>query len=633
MRRLGVNMGYANVPGPRVVARCLRWGLPFGVSVVTLWLLAGQIDPADIRSIAATVQQVSSFQILGAVVLSALSFWAVGRYDVVAHRHFQTGVEAKSARNSGIAAVALAQTLGFGLLTGALVRWRMLPGLTMPMALRLSAFVCLSFLGALAFLLAVACLALPAPSGAALPAMTVLAAALLFLWVLFRSPVLRFGRMTFALPTLPAVAGIVLWAALDTVAAAGAFYLLLPNDGLGFGAFFPLFLIALGAALLSGAPGGVGPFELSLLALLPHVPAPDLLATILLYRAVYYALPAILALALCAFPQPRPFNRTQWRAPREADLQAAPRSEVGVIRQNGGALLQVAEATLATWPAGQTRVGLFDPLSGSVTPLLPALRQAARKENRLACLYKITARTAISARLAHWHVLRFAQEAVLSPMDFDLNIPSRRGLRRKLRQAEKSGITTCRATRLPLAAMTEIDAAWQEERGGARAGTMGCFCPDYIAAQNVFLAYRADDLLGFVSFHVSRQEWCLDLMRSTLNAPDGTMHVLVQQAIRAAAEARVPRLSLAAVPEVPALQRGLLGRIWRVLTKRHNAAGLRQFKASFAPRWQPLYAAAPSRTALWLSLLDIARAVHRPSLPANTHNEDEYNEVAPIIAS
>ncbi len=201
-------MGYANVAGPRVVARCLRWGLPIGVSALTLWLLAEQIAMSDLRAVAETVRQVSFLQIVAATLLSALSLWAVGRYDLVAHRHLQSGIDDKAASGSGIAAIALAQTLGFGLLTGALVRWRMLPGLDMSVALRLSGFVCLSFLGALAVLIAVACLFLPAPAVATLPALFVFLAVPAFLWLLVRHPVLQFGRMKLRLPTLTAAGAI-----------------------------------------------------------------------------------------------------------------------------------------------------------------------------------------------------------------------------------------------------------------------------------------------------------------------------------------------------------------------------------------------------------------------------------------
>ncbi len=627
-------MGWLNVTGQRALSRIMRVGLPLGVTALALWLLARQIAGVDVRAITGTMWQVSAGQILGALGLTALSFAAIGRYDLVAHRHFQSGIDDKSASRSGIAAVALAQTLGFGLLTGALVRWRMLPDLSLTTAMRLSGFVCLSFLGALALVTAAACLILPAPKGALLPALGLLIALPLMIWLLLCYPILRFGPFTCRMPSLTAVSAILFWVALDTTAAAAAFYLLLPASGPDFGTLLPVFLIAFGAALLSGAPGGVGPFELALLSLLPQVPTADLLAAILMFRGIYYALPAVIALAACAAPRrATPVARAPVQPARRSMLWQAPRAEVGVIRQNGGTVIARQGAAMAVWPTAQSCVGLFDPVMGDMADLLPALQETAQRTNKQPCLYKVSAPAALIAHRAGWIVMRIAQEAVLAPSTFNLNTPARRGLRRKLRQAAKAGVELQDAGPLPLRDMAEVDRAWQKRRGGARAGSMGCFCPNYVAGQRVFLAYRGGHLLGYISFHVSAHEWCLDLMRSADDAPDGMMHALVYKALQSAAAAQVARVSLAALPDLVADEKGAFAPPWAALMARYNADGLRQFKASFAPHWQPLYAAAPNRLALGRSLIDIARAIHCPAPLSPAHNEDEYNEVAPIIAS
>ena len=54
----------------------------------------------------------------------------------------------------------------------------------------------------------------------------------------------------------------------------------------------PVFLLALGLGIASGSPGGIGPFEATLLALLPGIEASGLLAGILAFRVLAYALPA-----------------------------------------------------------------------------------------------------------------------------------------------------------------------------------------------------------------------------------------------------------------------------------------------------------------------------------------------------
>ncbi len=60
----------------------------------------------------------------------------------------------------------------------------------------------------------------------------------------------------------------------------------------------PAVVIAIGAGLLSGAPGGIGAFELVLLALLPGAGEAALIAGILAWRLVYFVAPALIAAGL-----------------------------------------------------------------------------------------------------------------------------------------------------------------------------------------------------------------------------------------------------------------------------------------------------------------------------------------------
>jgi phosphatidylglycerol lysyltransferase len=399
--------------------------------------------------------------------------------------------------------------------------------------------------------------------------------------------------------------------------------------GLGFAAFLPVFLIALAAALLSGAPGGVGPFELALLSLCPATDPAALLSGIVIYRVLYYAFPAIAAMIALI----RPFNPLACHVQRPVPtLDVAPRAEVSVVRQNGGWVMTHAAGAAAVTAQGQSLVALFDPVTGTAEALLPQICTLAKFLNLLPIMYKTSAPSAVAARRAGWQVIHIADEARLSPHRFDLATPNRAALRRKLRKAATLGVRIQTAGPLPLAAMSRIDADWQRRKGGARGTTMGRFCPGYIGAQRVFCAWQDARLVGFVTFHRSRAEWCLDLMRACDDAPDGTMHALVHAAFAEATADSIPRLSLAATPACPdpssAWMRGAAARV----SRQAGGPGLRQFKSSFAPDWVPLYAAAPSRIALVLGLIDIALAVRRAPVTEPHHGDEDY-EVAARLAS
>ena len=68
---------------------------------------------------------VKPWQWLLALVATGISFWAIARYDVIAHRHFRTGVSDRRATITGATSIAVGQTTGAGAVVGAFIRWRM----------------------------------------------------------------------------------------------------------------------------------------------------------------------------------------------------------------------------------------------------------------------------------------------------------------------------------------------------------------------------------------------------------------------------------------------------------------------------------------------------------------------------
>ncbi|MDP3339829.1 phosphatidylglycerol lysyltransferase domain-containing protein [Frigidibacter sp.] len=587
----------------------LRHLLPLALMVLFVLALREKAAALDLAAIGTALAAVSPLQWLGAVAATAISFAALAQYDVLIHRQLATALPEAQIRRAGAAAIAVSQTLGFGLVTGALVRWRMLPGTNLGQATRITALVALAFLAGWAVVTAAVVAVLPvALPGARWMALAVLAGFGALAALAFWRPQ-RFPPLTLA-------ARIVALAALDTAAASLALWVLLPGGVEAGAALLPAFLLALGAGLISGTPGGVGAFELALLSLLPGQPAEPLLAAVLAWRAVYYALPAALGVLAMARPSRASAPRGLPQLRRGLPVPEAPRAEIGLLAQGEHALLLAPDGTPGWLLAetGQTVTALLDPLAPeSLGGLLAEVRAQAAQRGRLACLYKITAPTALRVRAAGWTVLPVAQEAVIDTARFALANPAHAGLRRKLRHAAKAGVMVTSVPpggALPVAQMAALSAAWVTTRGGERGFSMGRYTPAYVAGQHCVLAWQAGRLVAFASFHTTRGEWTLDLMRSGGGLPDGTMQALMAEAIARAAEAGVPRLSLAAVPPDPAQLRGLPALIWRMAAR--PPCGLAQFKAGFAPRWQTLYIAAPSPLGLALAAADIARAIRHP---------------------
>ncbi|WPY95444.1 phosphatidylglycerol lysyltransferase domain-containing protein [Limimaricola variabilis] len=577
--------------------------LPLVALAIGGWLLARRCGTIDFGAVWPALAALPPQQWIGALACTGLSLWALGQYDVVLHRAMGTGIAPDRARAAGMRAMAISQTIGFGSITGALVRWRALPECDLWLATRLSVWVSVSFMAALGLLAGLSLLLLEGHSALAALLAIAAIAALTRITRLPGLPQLRAG-------TLPRL---LLWTVIDTSAAGAVIWLLLPaHVEIAASAAIFAYLAALGAGLASQSPGGVGAFELVLLALMPQLAEADLIAAIIGYRVVYHAVPALIALLALIRPVAPdiPSGLTLARgAERHAALAQAPHSEWGLAHQ--GARILLSRDRQNGWlvrRTGGTLAVIGEPMG---QPELSMLHAHASRLGLTAALYKCGPRLARAARDAGWAVERIATEAVIDTASWSADRPACRSLRRKLKAAAKSGVEiTCAGDHLPLEEMARVHAEWAARSGGERGFSMGRFCPELLAHQYVVLARRDGVLVGFASFHQGRGDWTLDLMRQTAEAPDGTMMAIVVAAIEAAREAGAAKLSLAALPAMPCWIPGwLVARI----AARPGCAGLEQFKRGFGPGWRPLYIAAPTRAGLLRAGVEIARAIHDPA--------------------
>ncbi len=621
-RRFAPGRSVARTHEPRLWPLFLRQLVPLVLLGLLFFALREQLPQIDLEAVKQSLGRVSAAQWGLAMLATALSFRAVGQYDAVMHGLLMSPVSAKRARKSGVAAIAISQLAGFGVLSSALARWRLLPELGLGQSLRLSMAVSASFL--LGWGIVTALVLLVAHQAPAL-ALAGVAVAMAIAAVLLLQP-----RALGQLPGIKALASICFFTFADTAFAALALLALIgPDGGLEILPFFAAFLLALGAGLISGSPGGAGPFELVLLSQLPNIPDERLMAAILAFRAVYYLIPAALAvLALVAPPRKSRSPEPASLGPRTSGpylppglttaLWYAPRAELALMRQGelqrleqGGRLLALAA------PVGQSLIMFADPFESKkdfIISTLQGLRECAGRMQRAAMIYKCAPRSAAIARRMGWKVVAVAHEAWLRPATFTIEGRAHRQLRRMLRKAEKAGIRVSEGGRkLPLEEMAAISEAWVRAHGGERGFSMGRFDAGYVSCQRVFLAWQGDELVAFATFHENRAEWVLDLMRQRPGTADGTMHLLIREALRSAAEMHCPRLSLASVPVPPATGDGPLARRIRGFqAARAGAEGLRRFKASFAPNWQVLHACAPGWAALAVGLFALSWRIHHP---------------------
>ncbi len=559
----------------------LRLIVPLMILTVCGGLLWQRVAVMDIPAIGDAIAQVSIGQWILAIVATWCSFQAIGRYDAVWHRVLRTGVSPDPARRAGIKAIALAQTLGFGALTGSLVRWRCLPALSLWQVTQLSLAVTVTFTLCWAAY-AVCALWWLGPEPEFLQISTPITLCLLIILTLG----VVAGRRRFA-PHLASgdIAALIGLTAVDMLFAALALYVLMPETlGLAFNSILAAYVVALGVGLISNTPGGAGAFDLTLLALLPLSAPEPLVAAIIAFRIVYYLCPALLALIAIG----RPITTPQ-------KMHNSPASW-GLARQSGeishgwhiGRLPGVA-AALGPQPKNAINFNI--------------LRSISLLTGRTVALYNCNRRSAKAARDLGWYVRRTAMEAMIRPKSWSTAGGKRQTLRRKLRHAAQAGVTISQArVDLPMAQMQQIAREWAVSHGGEHGFSMGRFCPIYVADQRIFLIKHNGQLIGFVTFNDGKTDWVLDLIRHKTKIPDGAVQAAIVAAIDAAKSEEITHLSLSCAPDprfTPAF--------WA-----SRRAGLIQFKRSFGPIWVPRYHAAPNQAAFWFTGLIIGIAIHRP---------------------
>lgn len=576
----------------------LRRSAPLVLGAFLIWVLWHKSQTLDWDAVAQAFHAIPGWRWLAAVAATGVSFWAVAQYDVVAHRHFDTRIPQLKARLIGGATIAVGQTTGFGPAVGAALRWRMMPDLSHGDILRVTGFVTLGFLTAwcvLAFAVAV-----PVMAGlGALVLLTLPLTVVALSYALLRLPMLQFKRTRITLPTVTAMWSMIGLAAVDLIFAGLALYLLLPAEmAVPLWPLIAAFTLALGAGMIGGTPGGVGPFELAILALMPSIEAPALAAGLIGFRLVYYVGPCLLGTAYAIWARPA---HAREQRPHLPGPLSGPRAEHAIAAQCDTTLIASGSHNGCALVSPQSLTLFLGPTSGRVENLLPELKRQAQQQNRVPCLYKLDARNASKLRAAGWSVLPFAVEAMITPSTFTLDGSERRQLRRALRKAEKSGITVTRLDAPNWSDLHAVHKAWVKTHGAERGFTMGRFCPLYLRGKPMFGAWYQGRLIAYCSGVEGKNSLSLDLMRHYPDLPQGTMHALITHMIRDCAERGIGEFSLAALPH-PSLPPRLA-----------DCAGLSRFKTAFAPRWKPLYIAAPSLAQMVVAAVDIRQSITSPA--------------------
>ena len=352
----------------------LRRAAPAVISLV-LFFAALAVLRAELRQVtwAALTRDLSSMpplRLAAAFALTVLNYTVLIGYDLLAFVYIGKHVARARVALASFVAYAVANNVGFAMLSGASVRYRFYTrwGVTGEELSRIVFFYVTTFWLGLLLIGGISLATSPLPDDLQLPGRPLvvaagwLCAALAVAYVaatwIWRGP-FRFPRLDVTLPPVRLAAAQLAISTCDWVLAGAVLYALLPPGGPPMLAFLGAFLVAQLLGLASHVPGGVGVFEgLMILLLQPYFTSGALLPSLIAYRAVYYVLP------LCAAVVTLVVDEISHRRAQAARVGAAfdwlteqltPRV-LAIVTFLAGVVLLFSGAT----PAAEGRLALLD---------------------------------------------------------------------------------------------------------------------------------------------------------------------------------------------------------------------------------------------------------------------------------
>ncbi len=277
--------------------RSLRWcGALLAVAAVA-WEMRRVLHGLSREELALAWHDTSPAALGWSLVATAASFACLAGYEWFASQQVAPGrIPAWTALRVGAITHAIANTLGFHALTAGLMRFRLYRPQTIGKAdvVRMMAVVaaCLAAGVIVTMLLAEGWLRAGVPG-----LFVALGLSLLLCWSVPAAMVHVRRLSIFPCPGPVRMLGLVLVGMLETAAALGALYVLLPvaRDMPTLVQLLPIFVGATVLGIVSHAPGGAGVFETAILAMLPPGHAPEVLVSLLSYRVIYNLLPFSIA--------------------------------------------------------------------------------------------------------------------------------------------------------------------------------------------------------------------------------------------------------------------------------------------------------------------------------------------------
>jgi glycosyltransferase 2 family protein len=297
------------------------------IAAFSIYILVRAVSGVSLGSLRQAIAATGADQFAAAALLTVVSFLALTGYDGLALRQLHARVPYKTTALASFTSYAISFTLGFPLITAGTVRYWIYSqvGLTASKVASLTVIAGVTYWFGNVFVLgagltfhasAISTINHFYPLFNILIGLAILGGFLTYLvWVTIRRRHISIKGFRLELPGLGLTVGQVILGVIDQSAAAGALYVLLPSHAqLDYFTFAATYVFACILGVASNAPGGIGVFEAAMLKAVPVASEDTLLASLVLFRIIYYLVPFLFALAFLGAHEG--FRR--WKSLREA---------------------------------------------------------------------------------------------------------------------------------------------------------------------------------------------------------------------------------------------------------------------------------------------------------------------------
>jgi uncharacterized membrane protein YbhN (UPF0104 family) len=271
-------------------------------------VLFNQFRSVSLNAVLASLATMPRHQVYAAMGLTVGSYLLLTGYDFLALRYVRRQLRFRDVVFTSFAAFVFSNNLGFQLLSGGSMRYRIYSKLglqggeifaivafcTFTYALGVIAVGGMVFVFEPAEVASLLSLSRPVISAVGLALLGFIAA---YLTVAARrhGPI-ALRRFRVRPPTLVLAIAQVALASIDAALAGTVFYVLLPTDfNLGFASYLGVYLIAATTSVVSLVPGGLGVFETAIMLMTAPLSKAAALGAFLAYRMIYFVTPLVVA--------------------------------------------------------------------------------------------------------------------------------------------------------------------------------------------------------------------------------------------------------------------------------------------------------------------------------------------------